>query len=77
MSYCRGIVYLIQSGNELCCMSPWLHAEQFNTPYRSVMLAHLAEHIEDAEEIHSSVDRASKRLREESRLVGDELEKII
>ncbi len=77
MSYCRGIIYVVQSpsDNKLRCMS-LLHNDSFVTNSREVMRAHLIEHCEDAEEINKSIYKACNRLREEIGNHGEKLEEL-
>ncbi len=77
MSYCRGWIYVIHSGDNLVCMSQLhLNSEQFMTTSRDAMRRHLLEHQEDADEISTSIAKAYRRLSEEIEKQGDILEPL-
>ncbi len=77
MSYCRGWIYIIRTGDELVCMSQLhLRADVFATKDRREMRRHVLEHQEDADEINDAVAKVTKRLDEEIEMQGYSLEPL-
>lgn len=74
MSYCRGIIYVVQNPNTKY-FNCWSRLHKMNEPNlfytREDLIVHLRSHMEDADEIQSSVTKAIARLEDELKLIGN------